>query len=45
MTESSQFREYTRSIITSGDGWYVLMWLSTFIICASLFYYVFVSIY
>jgi hypothetical protein len=45
MTESSQFRQYARSIITSGDGWFVLMWLTTFMICASLFYYAVVSIY
>jgi hypothetical protein len=38
MTESSQFRQYAYSI-TSSDPWYLLMWLTTFMICASLSYY------
>jgi hypothetical protein len=39
----SEFRQYAYSI-TSSDRWYVLMWLSTFVISASLSYYAFLFI-
>ena len=42
--EPNQFRQYIYSITSSGDRWYVLMWLATFMICASLFYYAFLFI-
>jgi hypothetical protein len=39
MIEPDQLRQYAYSITSSGDRWYVLMWLTTFMICASLSYY------
>ena len=38
MSKADDFR-YADEALHSAERWYVLMWLTTFVICASLSYY------